>query len=147
MRTCATGHTSAKSTAFDHVTPLAHDPTTSAPAQCVPDLPAAVELEESSPNPELSSKVVLKPADILQMLQKLQAICHTTHHLFTLTCLAPASASLPSQAPLSSHLKPDCRHHTDHPSLLANMLRSGDLNVQLAQVLVASALNVQGVIP
>src|SRR5207302_7657857 len=103
--------------------PLAHDPATSAPAQRVPNLPTTVEPEESSPNPELSSsEVVPKPADILQMLQKLQAVCHTTHHLFTLARLAPASASLPSQAPLSSHLKPDCRHHTDHPSLLANTM-------------------------
>lgn len=53
---------------------MVHDPATSAPAQRVPDLPAAVEPEESSPNPELSSsEVVPKPADILQMLQKLQA--------------------------------------------------------------------------
>ena len=62
-----------------------------------------------TPNPELySSEVVPKPADILHILQKLQAICHTIHHLFTLARLTPASASLPSQAPLSSHLKPDC---------------------------------------
>jgi len=53
---------------------IAHDPATSAPAQRVPDLPAAVEPEESSPKPELSSsEVVPNTADILQMLQNLQA--------------------------------------------------------------------------
>ena len=58
----------------DSVAGIAHDPATSAQTQRVPDLPAAVEPEESSPKPELSSsEVVPKTADILQMLQKLQA--------------------------------------------------------------------------
>lgn len=53
---------------------IGHDLATSTPAQRVPDLSAAVEPEESSPQPELSSsEAVPKTADILQMLQKLQA--------------------------------------------------------------------------
>jgi cleavage stimulation factor subunit 3 len=53
---------------------IAHDPATSTPAQRVPDVSDAVEPEESSPQPELSSsEAVPKTADILQMLQKLQA--------------------------------------------------------------------------
>jgi cleavage stimulation factor subunit 3 len=57
-----------------NVAGIAHEPATSAPAQRVPDHPAAVQPEEPSPNPDLSSsEVVQTTADILQVLQKLQA--------------------------------------------------------------------------
>jgi cleavage stimulation factor subunit 3 len=57
-----------------NVPAITHDPATSAPAQRVPDHSAAVQLEEPSPKPELSSsEVVQTTADILQVLQKLQA--------------------------------------------------------------------------
>lgn len=53
---------------------ITHDPAASAPAQRVPDRSTAVQLEESNPNPELSSSEVAQTtADILQVLQKLQA--------------------------------------------------------------------------
>jgi hypothetical protein len=53
---------------------ITHDSASSAPAQRVPDRPTGVQPEESSPNPELSSsEVVQTTADILQVLQKLQA--------------------------------------------------------------------------
>jgi len=53
---------------------ITHDPATSAPAQRVPDRSTAVQPEESNPNPELSSSEVAQTtADILQVLQKLQA--------------------------------------------------------------------------
>ena len=57
-----------------NVAGIAHDPANSAPPQRVPDRPAAVQPEEPSPKPELSSsEVVQTTADILQVLQKLQA--------------------------------------------------------------------------
>jgi cleavage stimulation factor subunit 3 len=57
-----------------NVAGIVHDPATSAPAQRVPDHPAAVQPEEPGPKPELSSsEVVQTTADILQVLQKLQA--------------------------------------------------------------------------
>jgi hypothetical protein len=55
---------------------ITHDPTSSAPPQRVSDHPTGVQPEESSPKPELerpSSEVVQTTADILQVLQKLQA--------------------------------------------------------------------------
>jgi cleavage stimulation factor subunit 3 len=53
---------------------ITHDPATSAPAQRVPDRSTAVQPEESNPKPELSSSEVAQTtADILQVLQKLQA--------------------------------------------------------------------------
>jgi cleavage stimulation factor subunit 3 len=53
---------------------ITHDPATSASAQRVPDPPTTVEPEDSSSKPELSSsEVVQTTADILQVLQKLQA--------------------------------------------------------------------------
>jgi hypothetical protein len=53
---------------------VTHDSTSSAPPQRVPDHPTGVQTEESSPKPELSgSEVVQTTADILQVLQKLQA--------------------------------------------------------------------------
>jgi cleavage stimulation factor subunit 3 len=53
---------------------ITHDPAASAPAQRVPDRSTAVQPEESNPNPELSSSEVAQTtADILQVLQKLQA--------------------------------------------------------------------------
>ncbi len=53
---------------------VTHDSTSSAPPQRVPDHPTSVQTEEPSPKPELSSsEVVQTTADILQVLQKLQA--------------------------------------------------------------------------
>lgn len=53
---------------------VTHDSASSASAQRVPDRPTGVQPEESSPKPELSSsEVVQTTADILQVLQKLQA--------------------------------------------------------------------------
>jgi hypothetical protein len=53
---------------------ITHDSTSSAPPQRVSDHPTGVQPEESSPKPELSSsEVVQTTADILQVLQKLQA--------------------------------------------------------------------------
>ncbi len=53
---------------------ITHDSTSSALPQRVPDHPTGVQSEEPSPRPELSSSdVVQTTADILQVLQKLQA--------------------------------------------------------------------------
>jgi hypothetical protein len=53
---------------------ITHDSTSSAPPQRVSDHPTGTQPEEPSPNPELSSsEVVPTTADILQVLQKLQA--------------------------------------------------------------------------
>jgi hypothetical protein len=53
---------------------ITHDSASSVPAQRVPDRQTGVQPEESSPNAELSSsEVVQTTADILQVLQKLQA--------------------------------------------------------------------------
>ena len=53
---------------------ITHDSTSSAPPQRVSDHPSGVQPEEPSPKPELSSsEVVQTTADILQVLQKLQA--------------------------------------------------------------------------
>ena len=53
---------------------ITHDSTSSAPPQRVSDHPTGVQPEEPSPKPELSSsEVVQTTADILQVLQKLQA--------------------------------------------------------------------------
>ncbi|KAI0002909.1 hypothetical protein BJV74DRAFT_814041 [Russula compacta] len=53
---------------------ITHDPVTSAPTQRVLDPPTNAQPDESSPKPELSSsEVVQTTADILQVLQKLQA--------------------------------------------------------------------------
>jgi hypothetical protein len=55
---------------------IIHDSTSSAPSQRVSEHPTGVQPEESSPKPELelsSSEVVQTTADILQVLQKLQA--------------------------------------------------------------------------
>ena len=54
---------------------ITHDSTSSAPPQRVSDHPTGVQPEEPSPKPELSSSeaVPTTAADILQVLQKLQA--------------------------------------------------------------------------
>ncbi len=55
---------------------ITHDSTSSAPPQRVSDHPTGVQPEDPSPKPELelsSSEVVQTTADILQVLQKLQA--------------------------------------------------------------------------
>ena len=53
---------------------ITHDSTSSAPPQRVSDHPTGVQPEEPNPKPELSSsEVVQTTADILQVLQKLQA--------------------------------------------------------------------------
>lgn len=53
---------------------ITRDSTSSAPPQRVSDHPSGVQPEEPSPQPELSSsEVVQTTADILQVLQKLQA--------------------------------------------------------------------------
>lgn len=72
---------------------ITHDPVTSAPTQRVPDPPTETQPDESSPKPELSSsEVVQTTADILQVLQKLQA---------------QQSASLPSPQTASFVPKPE----------------------------------------
>ncbi|KAI9512750.1 hypothetical protein F5148DRAFT_1161352 [Russula earlei] len=88
---------------------ITHDPATSAPPQRVPDPPTGVQLqpEESSPKPDSSSSEVAQTtADILQVLQKLQARQSVTPPTPQATSFAPKQELQPQSVSILPQEEP-----------------------------------------